>query len=187
MKTIFHIISTLTIIGLISGGLLSVVGGWAEPLIIQNQKKETEKAIFLVQPQGKKYETIPNLGFEIYKVFDENYSQIGYSMAYDGNGFQGKIRIMLGLSKDLNSITAMEILDQVETPGLGTKVTEPDFKKQFESLQTMPLIKWIKNKEPENPNEVQAITGATISSKSVVEIINEGVAKAKISQQNGKL
>ena len=45
-------------------------------------------------------------------------------LLYEGNGFQGKIRLMLGLSNDLNKITSLEILEQVETPGLGSRVTE---------------------------------------------------------------
>ena len=82
---------------------------------------------------------------------------------------------------------ALEILEQVETPGLGTKVTETPFTDQFKQLKTSPLINWVKGVEPENPNEIQAITGATISSKAVVAIINSGIEKMKKLRDNGGL
>lgn len=187
MKTVIHMIATLTIIGVIAGGLLSEVSDWAVPLIAMNQKAETEKAIFLVQSSGKSYEAVAGAGFEIYKVFDENKNLTGFSMTYEGNGFQGKIRLMIGLSAELNNITSLEILEQVETPGLGTKVTEDPFRNQFKNLQTTPQINWVKGKLPEKPNEIQTVTGATISSKSVVAIINAGLTKARQLKERGKL
>ncbi len=187
MKIVIHMIATLTIIGVIAGGILSEVNDWASPLIEANQKAETEKAIFLVNPEGKSYEAVANADFEIYKVFDENKNLSGYSLAYEGNGFQGKIRMMIGLKSDLNEITSIEILEQVETPGLGTKVTENPFKDQFKGLQTTPQVNWVKGKSPEQPNEIQTITGATISSKSIVAIINSGLEKARKLQKEGKL
>lgn len=187
MKTVIHMIITLTFIGVIAGGLLSIVNGWADPQIRANQKAETERAIFLVNPDGKSYETLDSPQLEIYKVFDDNKSLLGYSIANEGNGFQGKIRMMIGLSADLSTITSIEILDQVETPGLGTKVTEDPFRKQFIGLQTTPMIIWIKGAEPTQPNQIEAITGATISSKAVVAIMNDAVNKARDLKTRGKL
>jgi electron transport complex protein RnfG len=187
MKKVIHMIATLTIIGVIAGGLLSQVNNWANPLIAANQKAETEKAIFLVQPNGKSYEPVKSLELEIYKVFDDNRNLVGYSLVSAGNGFQGKVKIMTGLNNDLSKIEMIEILEQVETPGLGTKITEEPFKKQFEGLQTLPQVKWVKGKAPENPNEIETITGATISSKAVVDIINLGLEKARSLKEKGAL
>lgn len=187
MKTVIHMIATLTIIGVVTGGILFVVSDWADPLIAANQKAETEKAIFLVHPEAKSYEQANVKGMEIYKVFDDLKNISGYSVVLEGNGFQGKIRLMMGLEKDLNKITSLEILEQVETPGLGSKITEDPFKKQFNSLQTIPQVNYVKNEEPDQPNEIQAITGATISSKSVVAIINAGIDKVRQLKDGGQL
>lgn len=187
MKKTIQIVAVLTIIGIISGALLTKVNHWASPLIAANKKAETEKGIFLVQPDGKFYEKINTSDIEIYKVFDSNKNLIGYSLALEGNGFQGKIRLMAGVSTDLNKITSIEILEQVETPGLGSKITEENFKNQFKGLQTLPQINWVKGKIPENPNEIQTITGATISSKSVVAIVNSGIQKARSLKERGTL
>jgi len=179
MKQVVHIIATLTLIGVIAGGSLSLVNNWAAPRIAINQKAETERAIFLVHLDGKKYEEIKNAGFEVYKVFDETDKSVGYSLVYSGNGFQGKIKLMIGLSDDINKITSIEVLEQSETPGLGTKILEPPYKDQYNGLVTTPAIKLVKGVEPSNPNEVQSITGATISSRAVVTIVNDGVAKLR--------
>lgn len=187
MKTMIHMIATLTIIGVVAGGLLSGVSNWASPLIEKNKKIETEKAIFLVNPAGKSYEAVADAGFEIYKVKDESGKMIGYSMVNEGNGFQGKIRIMIGLSEDMKRLTMYEILEQSETPGLGTKILEDPFKKQFNGLTVEPEIKWVKGKAPASPNEIQTITGATISSKAVVAIINNALLKARALKEKGAL
>jgi electron transport complex protein RnfG len=171
----------------IAGGLLFIVSDWADPLIAANQKAETEKAIFLVHPEAKSYEHVDAKGIEVYKVFDEQKKLSGYSLAFEGNGFQGKIRLMLGLSDDLSKITSLEILEQVETPGLGSKVSEEPFKKQFGGLVTTPKVDWVKNQTPDKPNQIEAITGATISSKSVVAIVNNAVAKARELKGQGLL
>jgi len=187
MNKVVQMLLALTGIGIISGGLLAMVDGWADPLIAANKKAETEAAIFRVQPEGKNYEALNNAGFEVYKVKNKNADEIGYALVYEGNGFQGKIRLMCGLSKDLEKILALEVLEQVETPGLGTKVTETPFTNQFKKLETSPNINWVKGIPPSKPNEIQAVTGATISSKSVVAIINNGIKQMKKLRDAGGL
>lgn len=184
MKVV-NIIATLTIIGIISASSLSLVNNWATPKILLNRKAETERSIFLVHPEGKKYEQLNIKDLEVYKVFDQKNQFIGYALVTSGNGFQGKIKIMIGLNKEITKITSIEILDQVETPGLGTKILEPSYKDQYKGLIPIPYIKLVKGTPPKNPNEVKAITGATISSRSVVTIVNDGINKLKEFENKG--
>jgi len=179
MKLVIHMLVTLTIIGVISGGVLSGINGWAEPKIIANRIAETERAIFVVQNKATSYKKIEDVNFELYEVFDDSSNSLGYALPFEGNGFQGKIRLIVGISKDLDKVLGLEVLEQVETPGLGTKITETPFTDQFIKLIINSKIKSVKGVEPQNPNEVQAITGATISSVAVVRIINEGISKLK--------
>jgi len=70
------------------------------------------------------------------------------------------------------------ILESRETPGLGDKIyKDADFVANFRSLSVEPEILAVKKGTKSAANEVDAITGATISSKAVVRIINEGNAK----------
>ena len=185
MKIVIQMLATLTLIGVVSGGLLSQISEWAEPKIAEHRRAETEKAIFLVQPDAKSYETIQGVDFEVYKVLNSNKNEIGYALAYEGSGFQGKVRLMAGLNKDLNEVIGLKVLEQVETPGLGTKITEEPFLKQFLGLNASPNVAWVKGAAPSNPNEIQTITGATISSKAVVNILNDGINKLRSIQNNG--
>ncbi len=187
MNKVMQMLLVLTGIGIVAGGLLAMVDGWADPLIAANKKAETEAAIFRVQSEGKNYEALANAGFEVYKVKNENSEELGYALVYEGNGFQGKIRLICGLSKDLEKILALEILEQVETPGLGTVITEPRYTEQFINLQTTPTIEIVKGVEPSKSTEVQAITGATISSKAVVAIINNGIEQMRKLRESGGL
>ncbi len=187
MNKVVHILLTLMVIGVIAGGVLALVNIWAEPRIAANQKRETEEAIYLVQKSGKSYEEIKTIKGKLFKVFDKQNNPVGYSFVYEGNGFQGKIRLMIGLEPELNKVTSIEILEQTETPGLGTKVIEHPYKDQYNGLTIDAGIEWVKGKKPVKPNEIQAITGATISSKSVVAIVNDGVALLRKMKSEGRL
>ncbi len=184
MKTIIKMLITLSVIGIISGGLLSEISKWAEPQIIAHRKAATEEAIFMVQPQAKSYKKM-EMDFEVYKVFDENENSIGYALPYEGSGFQGKIRIMAGLNEELSQVIGLQVLEQIETPGLGTKIVEKPFTDQFINLSTEPQVDWVKGVDPSNPNEIQAITGATISSKAIVFILNDGIEKLRSVENAG--
>jgi electron transport complex protein RnfG len=178
MNTVVKMLLTLTLVGVVSGGLLSQVDNWAAPKIKANRQRETERAIYLVQPLAKDYKKI-DTDFELYKVFDESGNTLGYSLPFEGNGFQGNIRLMVGVKPDMETLVGLEVLEQVETPGLGTKVTEPFFTKQFQGLVANPQVDWVKGAPPTKPNEIQAITGATISSKALVAIVNAGLKKLR--------
>jgi Na+-translocating ferredoxin:NAD+ oxidoreductase subunit G len=187
MKLVIQILVTLTLIGIISGALLSEVNSWAEPKIAENRKAETAQAIFIVQSEAKKYKKIDNVDFELYEVFDKDNKSLGFALPFEGNGFQGKIRIILGVNKSITNILGLQVLEQVETPGLGAKVSETEFTKQFKNVLVNPEVTCVKGIEPQNPNEIQAITGATISSKSIVRIINDGIKKLKSQNLSEKI
>ncbi|MGK9369302.1 FMN-binding protein [Melioribacter sp. Ez-97] len=187
MNNSIKMIIALTSIALASGAVLSGVSNWAAPHIEANRIAETEAAIYFVHNKAKSYKKIETDFGEVYKVYDEDGIPAGYSIVSEGNGFQGKIRLMIGTDTTLNKITAIEILEQVETPGLGSRITEEEFKNQFKNLSAQPSVNWVKGKTPEKPNEIEAITGATISSKSVCAIINEALQKARIEKQSNKL
>ncbi|MFH0735177.1 MAG: FMN-binding protein [bacterium] len=185
MKTAIHMIATLTILGALAGGLLSFVAGWAAPKIAQHRQEDTEKAIYLVQTEGNKFEKVKNVDFDLFMVFNTTGDTVGYAMPIEGTGFQGKIRMMLGVKTDLQEITGLEILEQSETPGLGDRIREDGFRQQFVKLIANPLVEWIKGVKPEKANQIQTITGATISSKAVVAIINDNLAKLRSSINAG--
>jgi len=171
MKTVLHMIATLTLIGILSGGLLSQVSNWAAPHIERHMQEAIRRAIETVQPDGVRSEKVATDRLELYRVFDREDKPAGYAMSVTGNGFTDKITLMVGVSEDLESITGIEILRQTDTPGLGAKIVEPEFKDKFKDLRAVPQIVCTKSDKP-GPNEIQAITAATITSQAVVDIVN---------------
>ncbi len=170
----------LTAVGVISGWTLAVVYKRAAPKIEQQRLKTLKEAIFTVLPQAKDYRREEKDGLVIYRGLDGEGKPVGMAFEVEGPGFQAKIYLMIGLDNRLEKLLGMQVLDSVETPGLGGNITNPEFKDQFRGLTIKPKITYIKNRNPampKKPGEIDAITGATISSKAVVDMINTGIAK----------
>jgi len=170
-------IIVLTVIGLISGFVLALTYQWALPKIVANQIKATDEAIFEVLPGTKTYQQKSVEDVIYYDCYDATGTKVGLAIVCVGNGYQGQINMMVGINADMTKFTGMSVLDQVETPGLGAKIAEKSFEDQFKNLVTKPPIEYVKNKKPEKDNQIEAITGATISSRAVVNIINKAVAE----------
>ncbi len=193
MNTTTKMIVVLTVLTMISGGLLSSLDEITAPRIAAYKLQELKKAIGEVLPPHENYEEIQGEEMVLYvgkKAGDPN--PVGIAFRALGSGFQGKISIMVGVTPDFSQISGIKILDQIETPGLGTKIIidptnkqDPHwFPNQFKGLKVDPKIEVVKNKKPVKPTEIQAITGATISSIAVVNIINNDINKAKSIYQS---
>jgi len=177
MNKRLKIILVLTIFALISGGILSIVYLISSPLIEANVLEEQNKSIFKVIPEAKSYEEKVKDDIKYFVCKDSEGNIVGIALPAKGNGYQGTIKLMIGLTSDLKQTTGIEILEQVETPGLGGRISEDSFQKQFKGVYTQPAIGYVKNKRPEKTTDIQAITGATISSRSVIAIINKNIKK----------
>jgi len=177
-------IITLTVTALVVGGILTVFYKSVEPRIEHNRLEEEKKAIFAVLDGASAYDTISKdialasgkkRTVRIFKGKDANGNIVGYAFVANGPGFAGIISMMVGLNVDKESLAGMKVLDQVETPGLGNKIVENKFTDQFKGLKIKPKIGYVKLKKPEQPTDIQAITGATISSVAVINAINNEV------------
>jgi len=150
-----------------------------QPQIERNKRARLAKAILAVVPGGAKTEPAEIEGLKgIHRVFDEAGRQIGWAAEATGGGFQGPIELVVGLSLDATKITGIEVLESLETPGLGDKINDEPFKGQFAGKPTEVPLEVVK-KQPSRPHEIHAITAATISSRSVVEIVNRRLAEVK--------
>ncbi len=185
----------LVAIGSLSGLVLAGSYKLTRPLIEQHKREELQQSIFVVLPDAKSYEDISTADIQIYKGFTEKNEPAGYAFVAEGPGFQGPIRMIAGIAPDMHTLLGMQVLEQVETPGLGAKIAETNFEQQFNGLspawpdaisaateagtsQAIPAcITYVKNLPPDDPNEIQAITGATISSVAVVNIVNQHLYK----------
>ena len=179
MKKPIQMILSLSIIGVISGVSLVGIYKYARPRIEINAKKAVREAIFAVLPGIENYKVIMKDGKEIYEGLDSSGNLVGYAFTGEGGGYQGKIKIIVGADPELKEIKGIEILESVETPGLGAKISSSWFKNQFKGLKTLPFIELIKEKKLKKSNQIQAITGATISSKAIVKIVNKSLKEVR--------
>lgn len=175
----------LLVIGGLSAVFLSLTANYTYPIIEENRRIALQKAILEVLPDADRYEVISESD-KIYRGVTENGGLVGYAFVGQGGGYQGIIKIMIGISPDWQTLQGISILENVETPGLGAKITSSEFGKQFEGLTVDPQIEYVQNKPPQKPNQIQAITGATISSRAVVNILNNAIYRVrKQIQQKG--
>ena len=178
MKKSMQMITVLATVGLISGASLVGVYNYAAPRIEKNKQDERNAALKKVIPAAKCFEAFSKDGIELYKGLDLSGRVVGYAFQAAGNGYAGTIELMAGIDADLENLTGIEIISSIETPGLGDKIRRADFRDQFKGLSVLPEIIYTKEKLTA-PNEIQAITGATISSRSIVAILNARIEEIR--------
>ncbi len=179
-------ILVLTAITMLAGGVLSYWDSFTQPRIDYHREAARKAAIAEVLPPHESYTELAGeaMTFFVAKRDDET---VGIAFQAEGSGFQGNIVMLVGVKPDFSQITGIKILEQIETPGLGTKIVQdpthkanPDwFTAQFRGLLLEQDIEVVKNEKPGGESQVQAITGATISSEAVARIINEWREKAQ--------
>lgn len=184
MNNVTKMFLNLIVIGALSGVILSYVFRVADPMIQANKEKELKESIFVVLPDAKDFQVFektlgPKEKLIVYKGVDAEGKPVGVAFKADGGGFQGNIGIMVGMDMEYLKLKGIEVLEQLETPGLGDRIREASFKDQFKGLDVKPKVEYIKFRKPEKPNQIQAITGATISSDAVVKNINRAVEKVE--------
>ncbi len=182
-------------IGLICALLIVLTFEGTLPIIEKNKAEALEKAIFKVLPgtvTKKVFKLGENLVFSeitaeekeaqlVYAGYDENGELVGIALEASGMGFADVLRILYGYDPEKQQVIGFYVLESKETPGLGDKIEkDPNFLANFEALDVslkenqeavQNTVKTVKNGEKENPWEVDGITGATISSRAIGDIL----------------
>jgi electron transport complex protein RnfG len=182
-----RLVLTLAIAGLISGVAIIAIYETTLPTITANKARELREAVFKVLPGVSQMQALVYRDGQliavkeaekgepvIYGGYDEQSDFVGYAIPAAGPGFQDTIGLLYGYTPERKLVVGMEILESRETPGLGDKIyKDMDFVGSFSALSIEPEIVAVKKGTRSLPNEIDSITGATISSKAVVRIINE--------------
>ncbi len=196
----FRLIMTLGLAGFISGLILVTAYIATKPMIEANKAAAIERAIYKVLPGCVSFKILelkngviidyhapantqtsksayPKF---IYKGFNKENKLIGFAILGAEPGFQDIISVMMGYDAVNKTIIGYEVLESKETPGLGDKIFKDiPFLQNFISLLTEPVILFAKKGEKKNPNEVEAITGATISCRAIVRLLNNSMNEWK--------
>ncbi len=97
----------------------------------------------------------------------------GYAIKVAPKGYAGPVEIMVGISTE-GKVTGIKILAHSETPGLGANAPNPKFSDQYKDKPTKEKLEVVKI-APSKENQIQAITGATITSKAVTLGVNDAI------------
>lgn len=135
-------------------------------------------------------EEVKTDSFTYWKVYKD---RIGgelsaYVIRILGSGFQGVVAMQVALTPDLSEIIGAHVVpfEIGETPGLGFRMTEERFWSQFKGMKTEPPIEFVKFRDPNSPkalNQFDAITGATYTSTTVRDLLNQTIATLRKTLQ----
>lgn len=188
-------------VGLACGLLIVTVYQATLPVIKRNQAAALERAIFQVLPdagvsatyryndEDDRFEALDEPGEGgrlVYAGYDDAGELVGLAIEAEGMGYADVIRVLYGYSFADDAIIGIRVLASKETPGLGDRIeTDETFLENFVRLDASldtdgaelanPIV-LVKPGEKTNPWEIDAITGATISSATIAEMLNESAS-----------
>ena len=151
----------LGFICVVAAGLLGIVNALTSPKILAAAQAEEQAALKEVMPLADRFSAVkPDGDKEIlyYQAFDRQGKLMGFVFKASGKGYSGVIETLAGIFLD-KKISAIKVISLNETPGLGMRVAEDKFIAQFSQQNSLDL------------SAVQAITGATISSRAVMNSV----------------
>jgi electron transport complex protein RnfG len=188
-------------VGLVCGVLIVSVFQLTRPIVERKQAEALQRAIFEVLPNARSSRTFraaadgsfealtaaPEADDElVYAGYDADGRLVGLAVQAEGMGYQDVIRVLYGYSFREQAIIGIRILESRETPGLGDRIeSDPAFRANFERLDVAlaadgaglahPIVV-VKHGQKQHPWEVDGITGATISSTAIADLLRASTA-----------
>ena len=193
----WHMYRAMVGVGMACGLLIVTVFQVTLPIIKRNKAEALQKAIFEVLPDATTsaaFSLDAAGGFQrlegeagdgdklVYAGYDDKGALVGMAIEAQGMGYQDVIGLIYGYSFAEKAIIGIKVLESKETPGLGDKIeTDPNFLENFKRLDASltddqsklaHAIVAVKQGEKTEPWQVDSITGATISSVAIADILN---------------
>lgn len=189
----WKLLAMMTGAGAIAGFLIVTAFQATLPRIEKHQGEVMEAAIKEVLASPPTYDTLYLVGGKLVKTLpagaepkklekvylghDASGKRVGFAVSAAENGFQDLVTLMFGYDATARRLIAMKVIGNKETPGLGNKIeTDSAFVNGFVNAAA-PLNGVKKDRGKSGPNDVVMITGATISSRAVIRIINNAIAR----------
>lgn len=192
-------------IGLICGLLIVSAYQFTAPIIAKNRAEALQKAIFEVLPAATssrsflrvedRFEPIPDdapstptAGEErVYAGYVEGGRLAGVAIEAQGMGYADVIKVLYGYDFEKQALVGFKVLESKETPGLGDKIAkDPSFLANFTQLDVSlaeggtglahPVVV-APHGTKTSPWQIDAITGATISSNAVGDLLSQSTAR----------
>ncbi len=192
-----RLMATLAVAGALAGQVIVLVFAWAEPQIQAHRAAALRAAVNDVLGSPATYQSLyvtaeglsaaPPTGVDtvvaekVFLGFDADGAPVGYAVTGAEPGYQDLIHLIFGYDPAGQQVLGMKVLESKETPGLGDKIfKDEEFVAAFNGAAT-PLVGVKAGESTGDPSEIDMITGATISSRTVIGTINhrlEALAEA---------
>ena len=172
------------------GLLIAVTDAALSPRIEQNKTNKRNRLVGALLPGTKDFIpleteiTIESLRgkkekIEVYQAMSESGKCVGWSFNVAGPGFADKIELVVAVDKDFEKLSGFDVLASNETPGFGDQIKCDYYRDQFKGAPAGQL-NLVPSGDPKKiDDEIVAISGATISSEAVVEIISNSITQIK--------
>lgn len=196
------LILTLGLVSTICGVLIVGAFESTQDAIAENKRITLERAVFKVLPgaakvseyvatpsgiQPLKGDAIPEGGVKFYAAYDQSGALKGIAAEAASKGYADTVQVLYGYDINCQCIVGIGVVSMRETPGIGDKIlTDQAFLKNFEALDVRVnaemtalanAVKTVKHGTKTNPWQIDAIAGATVTSKAVGRGINESAQK----------
>ena len=196
------LVMTMGLVATVCGVLIVAAFQSTAAAIAENKRITLERAVFKVLPgaasvreyaattagiQPLSGNTAPEGSVKFYAAFDQSGTLKGIAAEAAGKGYADVVRILYGYDAKCQCIVGIGVVSMRETPGIGDKIiTDQAFLKNFEALDVRVnaemtalanAVKTVKHGTKQNAWQIDAISGATITSKAVGRGINESAQK----------
>ncbi len=187
-----RLVFTLAFAGLVAGLALVGVYTVTKPRIDANKQKALESAIKQVVPGSSKFLQLVwdgnalspdpsgkgKASASVYGAYDDGGAFKGYAIPGAAPGYADVVEVLYGYDPIKKVVIGLAVLESKETPGIGDKIFKDDaFAKNFEALAVDPPIKAVPHGSKKSPNQIDAISGATVSSKAVGKAIRKSTER----------
>jgi len=168
----------------ICGAALASLDAWWGPKIAEQQRLKFDRLAGGILPQAQRFEeAVPaeemlvNVGAKasptmIMKAIGPDGNVIGWVFRAEGSGFADKIRLVVGMNRQFDKMEGFRVLFSNETPGFGDRMKEPAFRDQFAGAPAGNLVVIKTGDRSRIDGDIVAMTGATVTSDSVVKLLN---------------
>lgn len=180
MREVIKLGLILLLITSVAAVVLGLSNSITEGVIEEVEGQASKEARMEALPQADSFKAIDEEKFneiksendkvlEVYAGYS-NDSIVGYAIKTATPGYGADVEVITGISID-DKITGVKVVSHQETPGLGANATSSEFQNQYKEKSTEKDIVVVKT-APSNANEIQALTGATITSDCVTSGVN---------------
>jgi electron transport complex protein RnfG len=185
-----HTYAALVGLGVVCAAAIASLFQCTAPAIARNQAEALERALLVVLPQAReriafrwndagRFERVADATSRdvIYAGYDAQRQLVGLAIEARGMGYQDAIRVLYGYAPAQRAIVGFTVLDSRETPGLGQRIaSDAAFLRNFAALDATHTIEVVKAGKKTAAWQIDAISGATVSSQAVGAILRNSTA-----------